>query len=317
MSELADVEVQLLRAARGSAAELKTRLISLRGELPKGLIFVFEGDDDRGVYLSWIRQISAELRYEPFTCGGKSGVLRLWDAVNRDLSGLGEDVYFFVDRDFDDLRGNVANEAIFMTNAYAIENYLVCAEVLDHVLKTEFHCHERPAVRANVLALFDSDYAQFLTVSIGYNRDLHVARQLPLELKKPLPKTVSKLANVAIGNVTTSGVAVAEVVVTDPPINEAARAECASKFDSLEPKTRFRGKFGLAFFRAWLEKLAEERRTPGSAHFAGMDADVKISSERLTLATLAARSDPPRELAEFISHFDHGEASSEPTSQMN
>ena len=96
MNEVVDAEVEALRDARGSAAELKVRLVSLRSELPQGLIFVFEGDDDRGIYLSWFRQIDAQVRYEPFSCGGKAGVLRLWDAVKRDINGLSEDVYFFL-----------------------------------------------------------------------------------------------------------------------------------------------------------------------------------------------------------------------------
>ena len=300
MNEVVEAEVEALRDARGSAAELKVRLVSLRSELPQGLIFVFEGDDDRGIYLSWFRQIDAQVRYEPFSCGGKAGVLRLWDAVKRDINGLSEDVYFFVDRDFDDLRGAVADNSIYMTDCYSVESYLVTRDVLDQILKVEFHCHSSPAVRHKVMALFETVYEQFLGVSRDYNRDLHVARTQAIELRRALPKTVSKLASVELDEVTASGVPVNQVIVTEPEITPELRDVCALQFDALDAGTRYRGKFSLAFLRAWLEKLAVERRRPGSPYFEGLNPDVKVSTEKLTLATLAARSDPPIGLAAFL-----------------
>lgn len=300
MSEAADAEVQSLRDARGSAAELKARLVALRAEMPAGLVFVFEGDDDRSIYLSWIRQIDAEIRYEPFSCGGKTGVLRLWEAVKRDVNGLAEEVYFFVDRDFDDLRGADADSSIYMTDSYSVESYLVNSGVLDNVLKIEFHCHGSPGIRGRVVELFEKVYEEFLSVAARYNLDLYISRQASIELIKPLPKTVTKLARVDLEAVGDSGVCVEEVVVTTPKVTETQRAQFQINFDSLDRRSRHRGKFALAFFRAWLEKLAEERRREASSCFCGLKSDVKISTERLTLATLAARADPPRELAEFI-----------------
>lgn len=66
------------------------------------------------------------------------------------------------------------------------------------------------------------------------------------------------------------------------------------------PFTRHRGKFALAFLRSWIDKLAAERRRADSPYFDGLDPNVKISIEKLTLATLAARSDPPPELVDFL-----------------
>jgi|GEM_PF-1141213 len=300
MTESVDSQVDRLRAARGSAAELKLRLVSLRSELPKGLIFVFEGDEDRGVYLSWNRQIGLPIEYEPFSCGGKRGVLALWRAVRRDLNGLGHSVYFFVDRDFDDLGGEDPDESIFVTLKYSIENYLVTAEVLDHVLKTEFHCHGYPAARSRVIELFNRLYDEYLGVTSVYNRDLHVARISRLELVEKLPKNVSRLAKVSVDRIEPSGVRSSEVVVVDPELSEVQRNHMRTSFDELEPRDRYRGKFALAFLRAWLVRLAEERRREGSDLFMGLDHHVKVPVDRLTLATLAARSDPPYELAVFL-----------------
>lgn len=297
---MSDAAVEEMRSSRGSAAELKALFVLLRSELPEGNIFVFEGDDDRGIYFSWFRQINAALRYEPFSCGGKGGVIKLWQALRRDVNGLQNNVYYFVDRDFDELRGHLIDESVFMTDKYSVENYLINESVLDNTLKIEFHCHASPLIRAGIIELFNNVYSQFLEVSTDFNRDLHVVRRLPLELKKHLPKTVAKLAFVQLESVSSSGVAVHEVVVSDPQVVAEHRAACAAEFDGFEARDRYRGKFSMAFFKAWLDILAAERKEPGSQYFVGLSPNVKVATDRLNLATLAARSDPPVGLAEFI-----------------
>jgi hypothetical protein len=300
MSEVLDPGVEELRAARGTAAELKLQLVALRADLPEGLIFVFEGDDDRAVYLGWTRQIGLGVRYEPFTCGGKNGVIALWRALKRDVNNLGEDVYFFVDRDFDELKGDERDDSIFVTSKYSVENYLVDSDVLDHVLKTEFHCHGHPSVRRRVLDLFDRVYEMFLYITASYNRDLHVARVLGIELQKDLPKTVGKLAIIELDQVSPSGVAATEIVVVNPELSDEQRDRLRASFDAMDRRSRYRGKFALAFFRVWLEKLSVDRRNAESDLFSGLDFDVRVPLDRLTLATLAARCDPPYELEVFL-----------------
>jgi Protein of unknown function (DUF4435) len=68
-------------------------------------LLAFEGDDDKIVYGQWIRRIRPGLRYEPFPCGGKREAKELKNALGRDLAQLGENVFFLVDRDYDDLTG--------------------------------------------------------------------------------------------------------------------------------------------------------------------------------------------------------------------
>ena len=68
-------------------------------------MLVFEGDDDKIVYGQWIRRVRPTLRYEPFPCGGKKEVRELKNALARDLAHLDDGVFFFVDRDFNDLLG--------------------------------------------------------------------------------------------------------------------------------------------------------------------------------------------------------------------
>ena len=301
MSDSAD-EALLARMkdSRGSSAELKLSLLNVRAELPDATIFVFEGDDDRAIYFSWVRFVEPAFRYEPFCCGGKDGVLRLKGAVDRDVGDLANGVFFFIDRDFDDARDAVLDERIYMTEHYSVENYLVDAEVLDELLKIEFHCHSEPAARARVCELFDRMFGKFVEVTVDVNRELHAVRRSRIKLKCPLPKAIGKVVDIQLEDVRRTAVSVAELVQPERPVSaeeyEAARAD----FDALEPRTRFRGKFAIDFFLRWLELLAKDRREQKTPVFAGLKPDVKVNIARLSLGLLAARSRPPHSFREFL-----------------
>ena len=193
--------VEQVRLARRSGAVLKAKLITLRSDLPEAIVLVFEGDDDKIIYGQWIRRLRPGLRYEPFPCGGKKEARGLKNTLLRDLNGLGERTYFVVDRDFDDLIGFDGIDAVFMTDMYSIENYLVSSEVLGELLRDEFPCHARPDVREEIIKVFERDYARFLELTSSVNRRIFVARQIPLELTKRLPTSLRDLAIVEIANV--------------------------------------------------------------------------------------------------------------------
>lgn len=95
-----------MKASKKRPAVLKTDLANIKSNCPQSLIFAFEGKHDKGVYYQWIRCVRQDLRYEPFPCNGKAQVLKLKEMIERDLDSIGNGVYFFIDRDFDDLRGH-------------------------------------------------------------------------------------------------------------------------------------------------------------------------------------------------------------------
>jgi hypothetical protein len=104
--------------------------------------------------------------YEPFPCGGKRQVLEFREMLRRDLGNLASRVYFFIDRDFDEYRGFQPDPATtFATDQYSIENYLVTRQVLEELLKDEFHCHAEPEVRSACLDVFDERLSQFLAAT--------------------------------------------------------------------------------------------------------------------------------------------------------
>ncbi|MEZ0606633.1 DUF4435 domain-containing protein [Paraburkholderia sp. IW21] len=291
--------LSVLKASRKGPAVLKARLVTFRSSVPSGLVFAFEGDDDKIVYFHWIKQIDPNLRYEPFPCDGKKDVLDLKEMLDRDLNNLGKDVYFFVDRDFDDLRGMSESKAVFMTDSYSIENHIVEEAVLDELLKNEFHFHAQPECRQKVAAVFSNLYDTFIDITKPVNFRLFLARRLNIELRAPLPTKISRLADVSLLEVTATADDASVVVQLKREPSGDEIAVLRSDFEALSPKTRYRGKFALMFFVSWLHALADDRN--GSAPRFGPRASTsKVHPQRLTLDTLASKSRVPEGLRDFL-----------------
>lgn len=292
--------LQHLRSSRNSPAVLKARLIAFRSAEPKVTIVALEGDDDKIVYSQWVARVRPDFVYEPFPCGGKRGVLSLKAVVERDLGNLRQNLYFLIDRDFDDLAGHPSSDAVFLTDRYSIENYLVDRDVLKSLLKNEFHCHERPDIRKIILDLFERDYEAFLKITRMLNFRIYVARRLEIELNSALPTKLNVIANIDLGVITPSDTLPEEVVVysrePQPMELEALEAE----FAKLEPRTRFRGKFALKFFQRWLERLGDEYRAGTRCLFSELSGNARPRAAELVLSNFASKSKVPNGFTNFI-----------------
>ena len=288
-----------MKKSKTAPSVLKIQFINLRAELPEGLIFAFEGDDDKKVYSYWIRQCTTDLVYEPFPCKGKFFVLQLRNILERDLSGLAKDVYFFVDRDFDELQGNSPSERIFMTDHYSIENYLVCEQVVEEVLKNEIHCHAEPAIRRQLLGLFTKVYEEFLDVTKEHNFHLFVACKVGIEAT-PTGSAV-RLAKIEVDSVTACDFPVQDALQAARTPTEQELREYRPSFDSVQPcASRYRGKFAYSFMMKWIQRVCYERNAEASAYFSGIMNSSEAKAAPPTLDSLAAKSRPPSGLREFL-----------------
>ena len=289
-----------LRAARHRPAVLKVKLAAVRSTNPNCLVFAFEGELDKGAYYQWVRRFRSELTYEPFPCGGKRYVLEFREMLKRDLGDLGTRVYFFVDRDFDEFRGYDPDPATtFATDQYSIENYLVTREVLEELLKDEFHCHAEPAVRNACLSIFDQRLSEFLAATQAINLRLFIARKRGVELKKNLPTRINNIAEVTLALVKPNSVGPEHIVVFDEQVSIDQFNVLKTEFDSLVPQKRYRGKFSLLFFMKWLELLAADRGAENSTHFHQLGKK-GVNSGGITIGMLASKSDAPTGLREFL-----------------
>jgi hypothetical protein len=276
------------------------RLIKLRERLPDTTICVFEGDDDKLVYSQWIRRIRSDLDYEPFPCGGKEQVLRLRDAVQQDLNGLGRCVFFFVDRDFDDLQGRQAGADLFMTGHYSVENYLVTDTVLADLLKNEFHCHADPDVRQRTVELFKATYAEFLSVTKPVNFRIFAARRLGLKLDDSLPKKLTLLAVVSLNKALPSGVAPEDLIALPRDLSAEEQEMLEADFESLDRQSRYRGKFAILFFHKWLTELCNEYANRTTDLFTGLSQANRVRQNELTLGIFASKATMPSGFDDFV-----------------
>lgn len=288
-----------VRSARQGSAVLKAELIILRSSLPDVIILALEGDDDKIAYGQWIRRIRPDLRYEPFLCGGKKGVRDIKNAVSRDLGGLSERVFFLVDRDFDDLSGFVDREHVFMTETYSVENHIVGCDVLEEILRDEFPCHAKPEIRHRIGELFSSDYGEFLRLTTEINRRIFIARKVGVGLAKRLPTSLRKLTQIQIGKVEAADTAAEEIVVYEREPKDKELTGLVEEFLSLEPRSRYRGKFAMKFFVEWLGKLADEYSEKTLGIFDGTPPG-SVRRAEFVLSNFAAKSSIPVGLAAFI-----------------
>lgn len=292
--------LERLRLGRKTPAVLKSKLVQLRSTAPEITIFAFEGDDDKVVYSQWIRRIRPDLDYEPFPCDGKNGVLMLLAVVSRDRGGLEKNIYFFIDRDYDDLRGMPPQESVFMTDKYSVENYLVSPDVVTELLKNEFHCHTKLEVRDAVTKIFEGTYDEFLKITKEINRRIFVARKLGIKLRHALPTKANVVANVELTRAKEAEKSAIDLVVyfSDPDETELQRLN--AEFEALNPRDRYRGKFALSFFQRWLSLLTSEYVEGTLGLFAAVDAQSRVRTAELVISNFASKSALPHGLQEFI-----------------
>lgn len=293
-----DLAVRALRSARSRPVVAKLELAKLRSTLPDAPVLAFEGDDDKIVYNQWIGRIRPEFRYVNFPCGGKGHILSLRKLLQNDQTGLRNGVHFFIDRDYDDLRGHEDGPDIFMTDKYSVENYFLDPEVLDSALEIEFHCHAAPELRAQLLETFERLYEEFLNVTHNANSRLYVARKLNLEIK-PLPTAIGKIASVSLTEVQAGSLSDEEIVCyieePDPTLVGPLQAE----FLELDRRARFRGKFALLFLTKWLRELADQNALDDRGLFAPLTNKSAFRVAELTLTRFASRSPLPNGLQAF------------------
>lgn len=295
---LEDPLLNNMKASRRNRSVLKMDLVNLRAEAPNTLILVFEGVHDKGVYFSWLQRAHPELQYEPFPCDGKPLVLELKKVVDQDLNGLSRGVYFFVDRDFDELGDLPEDESIFMTDRYSIENYLVCERVLKELLKNEFHCHGCPRLRETIVERFSALYDAFLSATKEINFRLFCARKLGFECGAPLPSKIGQLARVDLGSVELL-VRPEDVIHFEREPTDLELSKLRKEFDRLSGRRRYRGKFALLFFMEWLTHLARDRTSNHTLYFAGLKKNVKVRLHSVTGETLAGKSELPNGFSDF------------------
>ena len=290
--------VDRARVARRSGAALKVELANLRSSGGTLIVFVFEGREDVGPYEAWIARIDGELEYATLAGSGKGQLLDLRQRLRSDETGLRKNTFFFIDRDYDLLRGQTLGADVFCTETYSIENALVSGKTLTSILVDEFRMdRERDAVKV-IRRHFEVLLDHFLRIMRTPNCRIF-CRSLRSDKTGSISETISGYVRIQWDSVSSA--------YTDDTLSKlipmSGEAEPGpdevKTFESLDPIRHYRGKHLLSFFLSWLDAFAAALRE-GETPFLAERVSHKFSRGTLNMRNLASRSELPNGLVEFI-----------------
>ncbi|MDQ0591366.1 DUF4435 domain-containing protein [Variovorax paradoxus] len=299
--KVADKYLAKVKQAKDVRAVLKVDFATFASAVPEEVkVFAYEGPADKFIYYHWIRELRPSLRYEAYICKNKAKALQLFDILQSDLTGLGERVYFFVDKDFDDLQGRAATSKVFLTDRYSIENYIVCPKLLEDLLMIDFHCNGHPGARIEVREYFEKIYSKFLEITRNLNFRIFAARKLQIEQTEDLPDKINLLAQVELTEISPTEHAVEGLVKLGREPTAEEWAGLKEAFAAINPMQGYRGKFALQFFVKWLGLLRQDRASSPSVLFPMLPASTFMVDGNFSLQTLAPKAAPPKDLGAFL-----------------
>ncbi|MFL1405349.1 DUF4435 domain-containing protein [Marinobacter sp. M1N3S26] len=292
--------VEHVREARKRSSVLKIKVLTVRSGDRQSPIFIYEGKTDVGPYETWINRIDNDLHYKCIPGEGKAQVLEFRESVHNSSSSDFSSLYFFLDRDFDGLRGYPNTKDTFCLDAYSFENYLVTCEVLVSILTDEFECAAEPEAIQDVRDLYEKVSADFCEAMADANFRIFLAARYGLDRGR-LENRINRFVNIKVDAVERlyNSNTVNDLI---PLANSAPEREIDSAmkdFNDIEnPMKSYRGKYMLLFFLTWLDFLASSRRC-GSFPFKRAE-NIKFNRATMSERSLASRSPLPEGLKEFI-----------------
>jgi len=293
------------RESRNSPAVLKLKLSAIRSRNSSTWVFVYEGVDDVPIYETWIRRLSFGLSYEPMPSTGKSQVLGFRDMMLKDQTKLCSNLLFFIDRDFDELRGRAPHPNTFLTDMYSVENYLVSKQVVESILIDEFRLAGDDAERKKILEIFDGAFLSFLDETRVLNQRLFRLRQLGADAI--VEENVSRFVDIGLtSTIKRSDASPEDIIKAKCSFIDARCAEIDRQFEVLEPAARFRGKYLLGFMKKWLSALADDRVSARPIAFTNSEPSFRADTAATNLRSLASRSATPKELKGFLEQCGSG-----------
>jgi hypothetical protein len=131
-----------LRHSRQSKATAYDWFIRQYPKHPDGVFVFVEGHEDKSFYTGFIaRYVAVEEDIHSSVCGGKDEVYRVHARIMQRPEAQTAILLFFVDKDLSDILGEDRPQAtnIYVTDHYAIENYLVTETMLRRVWEEVLH----------------------------------------------------------------------------------------------------------------------------------------------------------------------------------
>lgn len=296
--------IEHVREARKRKSVLKIKVLAIRSGDSEIPIFVFEGKTDIGPYEAWVKRINSELFYKGIPAEGKAQVLEFRDSISEINDEQLSSIYFFVDNDYDGLRGCQESSDLYCTDSYSFENYLATNEVLISILEDELGCVADFQDVERSVQLYEKVSHEFCEAMSQVNFRLFLAAKYDLGRGR-LDNRINSFVTLSLDNVR-KNYCEAKLKNLIPLLDEADECQVARASEEfsgvLEPMMSSRGKYVLSFFLAWLDKLAEARRA-GAFPFSEA-SKIKYNRASMSERSLASRSPIPSGLSDFILNID-------------
>jgi len=302
---MSEERLEKMRAALDKPQVLLQKYNILRTRHAGKWICAFEGHEDVAFYDVLFDKVGVQFNHVPFVCLGKDYVLQLRQVLSRNTSQDSQLVRYFVDRDFDGLKGHEPGEDVYVTPCYSFENLLVNVTVLKKLMQSEFRCNAEDAAEdiEKIENLFAERLSEFISSIRQANFLLHAARSQGIKLNNA-DNELSKYVRISLSCVKSNGTQ-AEVAkllgyATEP--DESMLAASKPAFDKLDPQLDWRGKFIFAFFRKFLALLKDDRGGRSPKYF-NSRANMDFNSNGDIIRSLASMITVPDCLRNFISRM--------------
>lgn len=302
-------KIEKMREARESPVVILQEYNTFRSNCAKALVCCFEGFDDVSFYSVVFRMVRPTLLFKPFVCKGKGRVLKLRDILSRNQTHVSDLNVFFIDKDFDGLRGYASGDDLYCTETYSFENLLVTENVLERLLITEFRCVNEDASDIPVIMdLFRKRYDEFVLAMRIANAILFFCRKNQVATKG-LENKIERYVKVSLSSVTSLACFDATVLLlgikSDAnrdgkiPVTEQAVESTKEEFELIPPYTGWRGKFAYGFFIKFLSALKEDRGGACPTYFS-QRAKMQFDPRGNIISALATSINIPDSLRNFI-----------------
>jgi len=301
-----------LSKKKGALAVSIMRFNKLRGKLPDERILVVEGDEDPVFYSAIFGRLGVDDCDIFFIANGKDNVLGLRDYIDRSKEApkSGETIYF-VDKDFDGLKGMPSGEDIYVTPTYSIENIVVSRSGLRQLLLSRFKLADADTFDDVdlILGKFDVLLRQHENALAEANRIIHFVRKRSLAGEKytsgSISESLSKFADIdhtdlSVRQVAT-GNALLDLISVCKAIDATEFDKLKNEFQSLDSVTEWRGKFLYYLFRRFVSILSEDRNSKTPRFFSKGNGKVSLdTSPHSFIGVLASLCEIPDCLCSFM-----------------
>lgn len=264
-----DYAAQLQAEVQGAHAVFHEFAMLLARAKDTAHFFFFEGEEDPSFYMSFAHPRLNGRDAHVFICSGRTEVIKALELVERDGRAISRSM-FFVDKDHTDYCkvAEVANNALFQTVPYSIENYIVCFSVLRRYWVERLHLSDNDKRWEEISEDFDLLHRKFfskariLMAAVLLGRGIDGHRPIKLNLNNVQLDRVFKFdyQKRYCGYVkNAAGYFIASTDLRNASLSSlAVRQICRKYLVKSDPKKFIRGKFELWFFWKFLVEITKQ-----------------------------------------------------------